>query len=232
MAEETRNASRSSALGLLATVTISAVTGMLYILGLIYSIPNSVGVYTSLSIYGGAPIASLFSTVTGNKVGLMLTNIIIANLFFAGVSSFTVTTRVAFAMARDDAFPGSQTLKLVYPSTQTPLYTVALVFIIDCLLLLLPLATMKLKASYGPVAFNAVTSICVIGYQMSYCVPLMLRGTTARKTFLQTDFNLGRFGTLVANIAWFWLFVTSLFLFWPTTFPVDKVRHRAKSCIA
>jgi amino acid transporter len=221
MAEETRNASRSSALGLLATVLVSAAVGLLYILGIIYSIPRSVGLFSALTTYS-APVPSLFAIVTGNNVGLILTNVIIANLFFAGVSSFTVTTRIGFAMARDDAFPGSSFLKRVHPSLKSPIWTVLLVLVIDCMLLLLPLATMKLDASYGPVAFNAVTSICVIGYQMSYCVPLMLRATTARKTFLQTNFNLGRAGLVVANLAWVWLFITSLFLFWPTSFPVDE----------
>ena len=50
----------------------------------------------------------------------------------------------------------------------------------------------------------------------------MLRGTVAAKSFVQSSFSLGRAGVVVANIAWLWLFITSLFLFWPTTFPVDQ----------
>ena len=221
MAEETRNASRSSALGLVATVVTSAVVGLLYILGCIYSIPRSVGLFTSLTTYS-SPLSSLFAVVGGNYTGLILTNVIIANLFFAGMSSLTVTTRIAFALARDGAFPGSAVLKKVHVKTQTPVYTVLLVLVVDWLLLLLPLATMSLDSTYGAVAFNAVTSICVIGYQISYCIPLMLRATSAAATFVQSDFNLGRLGRPVATVAWVWLFITSCFLFWPSTFPVNR----------
>ena len=221
MAEETRNASLSSALGLLATTVVTAMTGLLYILGCIYSIPKRLGLFMSLTAYA-APLPSLFCVVCGNRVGLILTNVVIATLFFAGMSSLTVTSRIGFALARDGAFPASKFFSRVNPTTQSPIQMVILVLVIDWLLLLLPLATMSLDSTYGAIAFNAVTSICVIGYQISYCIPLMLRGTFAAKTFTQSTFSLGRAGVLVANIAWIWLFITSLFLFWPSTFPVNK----------
>ena len=221
MAEETRNASLSSALGLLATVIVCALTGLLYILGCIYSIPKRLGVFMALTAYG-SPLPSLFCVVCGNRVGLALTNVVVTTLFFAGMSSLTVTSRIGFALARDGAFPGSGFLRRVNPTTKSPIPMVILVLAIDCLLLLLPLATMDLDGEYGAIAFNAVTSICVIGYQISYCIPLMLRGTVTAKTFVQSTFSLGRAGVVVANIAWIWLFITSLFLFWPSTFPVDQ----------
>ena len=81
--------------------------------------------------------------------------ILIISTFFAGISSLTVTSRIAFAMARDGAFPASSYIRVIYPATKSPLATVALVFIVDALLLLLPLGT--------TVALTAVLSITVIG---------------------------------------------------------------------
>ena len=138
------------------------------------------------------------------------------------VSSLTVTSRIGFALARDGAFPGSQYLRRVNATTKSPVQMVLLVLFIDFLLLLLPLATMNIDNDYGAVAFNAVTSICVIGYQISYCIPLMLRATVVGRDFVRGDFSLGRAGLLIAHLAWMWLFVTSLFLFWPSSFPVDQ----------
>jgi amino acid transporter len=169
-----------------------------------------------------SPLPSLFCVVCGNRVGLALTNVVVTTLFFAGMSSLTVTSRIGFALARDGAFPASGYLRRVSPTTKSPIPMVILVLIIDCMLLLLPLATMQLDSEYGAIAFNAVTSICVIGYQISYCIPLMLRGTVMARTFVQSTFSLGRAGAVVANIAWIWLFITSLFLFWPSTFPVNQ----------
>lgn len=51
----------------------------------------------------------------------------------------TVTTRIAFAMARDGALPGSSTLRYVWPVTKSPVWTVVLIFGIDAVLMLLPL---------------------------------------------------------------------------------------------
>ena len=44
-------------------------------------------------------------------------------------------------MARDGAFPGSERLRVVWPYTKSPLMTVLLVFVIDVIMLLLPLGT-------------------------------------------------------------------------------------------
>ena len=119
--------------------------------------------------------------------------------FLAGVSSFTVTSRIAFAMARDGAFPGSTAIRYVSPLTKSPVGSVALVCAVDLILLLLPLATIDVPqaAIYGPIAFNAVTSITVIGYQMSYAIPIFLRVTYKRSSFSKTDFNNGPFSLLL-----------------------------------
>lgn len=57
---------------------------------------------------------------------------------------------------------------------------------------------------------------------MSYCIPIFLRAVFCAKSFVRGDFHLGMFGVPVAYIAWLWLFITSLFLFWPSSGPVDK----------
>jgi amino acid transporter len=221
MAEETTNASVSSAHGLIYTTTASALTGLLYILGCLYAIPAKVGIFTALHTYD-VSISSLYAVATGNKVGLILTNVLVANLFVAGMSSFTVTTRITFALARDGAFPGSTHLRKVHDRTKSPIGSVALVLVVDCLLLLLPLATISgPAANYGAVAFNAVTSVCAIGYQISYCIPILLRCTVAAKSFEKSAFHMGRLSLPIAWISWFWLFITSCFMFWPTVFPVN-----------
>jgi amino acid transporter len=65
--------------------------------------------------------------------------LVLINLFFAGFSSMTVTSRIGFAMARDNAFPGSKFLYHVTPINKVPDRQVILVFLIDVVLLLLPL---------------------------------------------------------------------------------------------
>lgn len=70
----------------------------------------------------------------------------------------------------------------------------------------------------APTAFYAITSITTIGYQISYCIPILIRATIARKTFKRSTFHLGAFGVPIAYISGIWLFATSCFFIFPTTF--------------
>jgi amino acid transporter len=117
-------------------------------------------------------------------------------------------------MARDGVFPGSRYLRWIYKRTKTPLANVIFVFVIDCLLLLLQLASST--------AFLAILSIVTIGFQLSYFMPIFLRCTVARKTFPRGEFNLGRFGMPIAIVSSIWLAVTSMFMFFPPNYPVTK----------
>jgi len=157
--------------------------------------------------------ADLFFAACGWKTGMALTVLIAINLFFAGISSLTVTTRICYAMARDDAFPMSKTFSTVWPVTHSPIATVILVLILDVLLMLLPLAS--------TLALEAILSVAVIGYQISYAIPLVLRATTGREVFKQNVFHLGKYSILIHAISGTWLTLTSFIFFFPFSWPVS-----------
>lgn len=111
-----------------------------------------------------------------NKHGsLAMASLLIINLFFAGFSSLTVTSRIGFAIARDGGLPGSKYFYKINPKNKTPDRVIALVFCFDTLLCLMPLVSTT--------AFIAITSITTIGYQISYAIPIFLRLTVSRSTF-------------------------------------------------
>jgi len=139
-------------------------TTYVYIPALLYS---TLDVDTVLE--GSNAAVATYVMACGPTVGRILTNLLLSNLFFAGYSAITVTTRVGFAMARDDAFPGSSWLQVVNPTQQVPLRCLLMVTVLHVLLLLLPLAQ--------PLAFSAITSICTIGFQISYAMPIVLVST-------------------------------------------------------
>ena len=68
--------------------------------------------------------------------------------------------------------------------------------------------------------FNAFITINVVGFQISYLIPILLRCTVARHNFTPGEYNLGRFGCLIAVISSVWLFITSLIMFFPWYYPV------------
>ncbi|CAF1001139.1 unnamed protein product, partial [Didymodactylos carnosus] len=212
LAEETRGAGKAAPKGIIATCVIGACVGFAYLLGLLFAIPDVADFITNADNPSFA--VQVYELSVPERGALALTILLVINLYFAGMSSTTVTSRIGFAMARDGVFPGSKYLRVIYSRTQTPLATVVLVFIIDTLLLLLQLASST--------AFAAILSITTIGYQVSYLIPILFRITVARKTFKLGEFNLGKFGVLIGTISSIWLFITSVFMFFPSTYPVTK----------
>lgn len=55
---------------------------------------------------------------------------------------------------------------------------------------------------------------------MSYAIPLFLRVTAARRTFVKGDFHLGPFSEVTTWVAALWQTVTAIFFFWPPVGPV------------
>jgi amino acid transporter len=117
-------------------------------------------------------------------------------------------------MARDGVFPFSPYLRWIFKPTKTPLANILFVFIIDSLLLLLQLVSST--------AFADIISIATLGFQISYFMPILFRCTVARRKFPLGEFNLGRFGVPIAAISSVWLFITSIFMFFPANYPVTK----------
>ncbi len=189
---------------------IGAIVGLIYIIGLLFATPDP---DTILNGDSESAIVNVYALSVGTTGALGLTSLLIINLFFAGSSSITVTSRIAFAMARDGAFPGSKHLYKVNPVTKSPIHTVVLVWAFDSILLLLPLV--------NTTAFNAIVSLTTIGFQISYAIPIFLRVTDARDTFQQGAFHLGKYSIVCGWISSIWLTLTSLLFFWPATFPVN-----------
>ncbi|CAF1002246.1 unnamed protein product [Adineta ricciae] len=214
LAEETRGAGRAAPKGIVGTCVCSAVVGVIYLLALLFAIPNVEAFIESYSDNNETMslVVSTYQLAAPGRGAMALTILLILNLYFAGMSSITVTSRIGFAMARDGVFPFSSYLRWIYQRTQTPLANIVFVFVIDSLLLLLQLASTT--------AFTDIIAIATLGFQISYLIPIFLRCTAARKAFPLGEFNLGRFGLPIGIISSIWLMITSIFMFFPTTYPV------------
>lgn len=221
MAEETKNASASAPRGIILTCVVTAVTGFIYIAGLLFACQNRITeYYTGESDYA---VVNLFVTAFTDSEGvyrktgaIAMTTLLIINIFFAGFSSMTVTSRIGFAMARDGAFPGSKFLYKVNENTKAPDRVIGLVFVMDVLLCLLPLISTT--------AFEAITSVSAIGYQISYAIPILLRLTVSKNTFRKSSFDLGVMSLPIGWISVIWLVLTSIFFVLPSKF--DENMHQ------
>ena len=105
-------------------------------------------------------------------------------------------------MARDGAFPYSEWLRKINPTTKSPINVILLILCIDFVLLLIPLGS--------PLAFAAITSISTVGYQVSYAIPIILRLTTGM--FEQGEhFNLGKYSRPMHFVSAVFLVVTGTY---------------------
>ena len=80
---------------------------------------------------------------------ITLTIVLLVNIFLAGFSHMTVTTRITYALVRDKVLPGSKWMNHLNRETKNPDRVLLVVLILDCSLCLLPLASTT--------AFTAIT---------------------------------------------------------------------------
>ena len=246
MAEETHNAEHDISWGIVHSCLVTFAVGLVLNLGLLYATPAVLlGSFAQWQAAGGLPAPSddpyveagdaslgaylrhamaavaqgggstlVFFSATGATGGAALAALLIVSSFFTGIASFTATSRMIFAMARDGALPGSRALAYVSPATASPLATVAATLALDIALLLVGLASSQ--------GLSAVLSITVIGFQLSYAMPLLLRCVApARGAFeAHPAFDLRGASLPVHALSGAWLVFTSLILLFPTAWPV------------
>ncbi|CAF4125304.1 unnamed protein product, partial [Rotaria magnacalcarata] len=216
LAEETRDAGRATPKGIVGTCICSAVVGATYLLALLFSIPN-VRSFVESNQHSGGELSLAIATyqlAVPSPGPLLLTILLLVNLYFAGMSSLTATSRISFAMARDGVLPFSAILRWIFQPTKTPIATLIFLFIFESSFLLLQLV--------APTAFSAFLASSTLGLQISYGIPVLLRCTVARNCFGLGEFSLGRFGQPIAVISSAWLFLTSFIMFFPFQYPVTS----------
>lgn len=242
LAEETLLAHSSVPIGMIAAVGASGLVGFWMLVALLYYVPHSVLASSSTSassatalpssIDAAAPtstastdafiptltygvLAAIFANATGSlRWTNALSGLIAVGLFMTGSASMTVATRLAFAMARDGALPLSRYIRRLPRWSDSPVYSVALVFVIVTVFLLTSLGN-------DPAALASIVNPYFAYMQLAFAAPLILRVTVARKTFRRGPFHLGRFSEPLAWVAVVWLLGTSGIYFWPLFGPVE-----------
>lgn len=195
VAEETRDASRAAPKGIVSSVLISEIAGLILLVSITAAIQNYAGARAAASA-GGLPPAQIFVDALGMKVGMGLTIICGIAQFFCGMASVTANSRMSFAFSRDRALPGSRIWAKVNPRTGTPTNSIWLCFALSLVL--------TIPALFSQTAFFAVTSVAVIGLYIAYATPILLRRLAGHE-FKVGPWNLGRFSAPIGWIAVVWV---------------------------
>ncbi|WP_331726409.1 amino acid permease [Streptomyces sp. NBC_00470] len=209
LSEETRDAQRSAAQGIVRAIGWSWLAGFVLLASLLFAIQDYAGTQNSAT---GVPPAQIFIDALGVTAAKVLLLVVIGAQLFCGNAEVAAASRMAFAFSRDGALPGSNLWRRVSTRTGTPVAAVWLSVGVA--------AVLALPSLYSATAYAAITSINVIGITPAYAIPIFLRWRS-RRTFQPGPWNLGRWGAPAAIVAVCWVVAVTLLFCLPQTNPIN-----------
>jgi amino acid transporter len=206
MSEETVRATVNAPKGITRAIGYSAITGLILMLALVYSIHDYVQVAGS-----SAPPVQILIDGLGMGTAKAILLIVIGSMLFCGLANLTSNTRQIFAFSRDGAMPGSHWWHSVSPRTRTPVKAVWLA--VGCSVALV------VPGWWSHTAFTAIVSVNVVGLFLAYAVPIFLRLRLGDE-FEAGPWNLGRWSKLVGWVAVIWIVASSVLFMLPQVSPI------------
>ncbi len=212
VSEETVNASTEAPKGIVRSIWISVVAAFIMNLAMIQAIPK--GMYDQIAAGGILAGGNLFVAALGGSGGKLLVIIATVGQFFCGMACVTAASRMIYAFSRDGAIPGHRYWHKINPKTRTPTNSIWLAVVLSAFAGALTL----IQTDIGyPVAFFALTGMCVIGLYISYVIPVIQR--LRSDSFVPGPWTLGRWGRPVSMLAVGWVAVIAFIFSAPAFYP-------------
>ncbi|MEU6245677.1 amino acid permease [Streptomyces sp. NPDC047024] len=209
LSEETKNAGRAAAQGIVHAILWSWVAGFVLLAALVFAIQDYSGTLNSAT---GVPPAQILIDALGVGPAKVLLLVVVVAQLFCGSAEVAATSRMIFAFSRDGALPGSKLWHSLSERTKTPVAAVWLAVIVALAL--------ALPSMYSPTAYAAITSINVIGITPAYAIPIFLR-LRSRRSFTPGAWSLGRWGVPIAAFAVIWVAIVTVLFCLPQTSPIN-----------
>ncbi|KAJ7574547.1 amino acid/polyamine transporter I [Mycena floridula] len=210
VAEEAKRADFLAPMAVVGSIIGSWIIGLAYMLALLFSVQSISSVQST--VYA-IPIAQLYYDAVGKHLTLMCLTVIALAQFMAAVTAFTASSRLFYALARDNAFPG-KSLFMALNRFQAPYAGVWLSVITGCVI----------SCAYigSVIAFNAILSSAAIAVMLGYLQPIIIRVFWPAALDQRGPFDLGRWSWPVNFCSFaFTVFVCVLFIL-PTASPATQ----------
>jgi amino acid transporter len=172
-------------------MAIAGIVGFVFIGMLVVASPD-----LAASAKSATPIANIVNGSLGSTVGRVFLAVVAFSVFACGLIIFMDTTRIVYAMARDERMPGSRWLSQINSRLSTPLFAVIAVGVLDLVLLV----------AFGrtPTALNTIVGVTAVLPPIMYggpCVAALFRRNRLPES---TDWSLGRAENwvVVASVIW------------------------------
>jgi amino acid transporter len=202
MSEETKDASRAAARGVVGSIAVSAVFGYILALGVTFAIQD----FKTTGAAGTFAVKQVFIDSLGTTTAKVMLAIIVGAQFYCGMSSITSASRMMYAFSRDRAVPGHQLWRQL--NGQRVPYMAAIAIAVLAFLCAFP----AYFGTNGAVAYAAVTSIATIGLYIAYAIPIFLR-LRLGDAWEPGEWNLGRHYKWIGTVACLWVaFIAVLFI--------------------
>jgi amino acid transporter len=173
----------------------------------------------------GNPVAQVFFNATGKKGAMAMWFWVVLVQVCTGVTAMLSDTRTFFALARDDMFPFSPTLRKMNKYTQTPLYSVWIVVLFCCILNLIALGSAQ--------TINGIFGVTAPAMDLSYVAVIAARMYFAKEKPVKAGpFRLGRLQKPINLIAIAWVLFISVVLLFPPANPVTAANMNYAVAVA
>ncbi len=191
MSEETRQASRSAAIGMVMSVVASVFFGFILLVAVTFAVPDVQGTLDS----GANAVIYIWTTSLGNAWAEFLLLIAVVAQFFCGTASVTSASRMMFAFSRDGAVPGSRLWRKV-ARNRVPVNAVIAIGVLAWLIMV--------PSLFSLVAYLVATCFAVIGLNIAFALPIILRIRTGSR-FEPGAWSLGRHYRWISPLAVAWI---------------------------
>jgi len=175
-----------------------------------------------------AVVEIIYQATSSKAVASGFAWMLVIIIFFGGLSAVAVTARITFALCRDNAFPFSETLAVVYEPTKSPLNVLIFIFFFDSCLILFALGSTT--------AFYNIVGMSNFGFQLSYAIPIVLQifaspDSHSSRAIRSCEMYFGdTISPLMRVISAVWLLSTCVILLFPTQYPVT-VANMNYTCV-
>jgi amino acid transporter len=207
MSEETQDASRSAARGVIMSIVVSAIFGYILALGVTFAIQS----FSSTTGAGLFAVKQVYLDALGRKTAEVMLFITVGAQLYCGMSSITSASRMLYAFSRDRATPGHQLWRRLN-AERVPYFAVFAIAVLAFLCAFPAYFSKDIGVGAGYVAYAAVTSIATIGLYIAYALPIYLR-LREGDAWEPGEWTLGRWYKPIGIVACAWVaFISVLFI--------------------
>ncbi len=195
VAEETLDPRRRAPWGMVTSVVVSGFFGYLLILTLTWAIPDIAGVLNARD-NGNHPLPAVLAIVEmtlGSRAGVAVLGLTVLAMWFCGLSTVTSLSRTIYAFGRDKGIPLWRMWSQISPRHHTPAPAI-------WLSVGMAMATIIYSGAY-----SVVTSISVVGFYLSYIIPVYLGWRKKNRWIaLRGPWHLGAASNMINSLACAW----------------------------